>query len=234
MPVTLEAKVEIKRTSGVPEDAVTNTWHFRSQGDASDVDDFEFLSNELGGFYFSAHDIYGVSSFFSQALSRAVDGASITWYDLSDPIPRAPRYYYEFNLNAAIDTSQSIPAELAVCLSFRGSLTGIGEGIGESVHPRARRRNRVYLGPLNNYAIDGVRPNNEAVVSGDFRDIISEAAGILHANCSASGRPWVVHSPTDDNVHSIVEWWIDDAFDVQRRRGNLATERTVGAPPVVP
>jgi hypothetical protein len=110
-------------------------------------------------------------------------------------------------------SSVSAPPELAVVISFQATTQ---PGI-----PQARRRNRIYMGPLGFIATGGLIPNTQ-------RDAFKDAAQqfLIDANGWANWG-WVVYSPTAQTIAQVNNGWVDNAYDIQRRRGLLSTERVV-------
>jgi hypothetical protein len=215
----MRAIVSIPKDTTIPEDICQNVWHF--DGDeatgATDVDYHSGVMTLLTTFY------QVVDQYFSAA---AASPATVKIYDMRDTKPRVPEY--EGTIALTPDTAGLMPTEVALCLSYRAEQVS-----GESP---ARRRGRIYLGPLS--------ANVGALVSNDFRPttaargIIAGAAATLEDGIAlASGVgsvKWAVYSPTihqqtgdiEAAFNDVVDGWVDDAFDTQRRRGPKATTRT--------
>jgi hypothetical protein len=207
---------KLKRTSGVPADDVVNTWHFvvdslattaSAQAMAERVRDF-FIVNPTG----EANNV------FSQLGNQlASTGHQCVVYYLSDPSPRVPRYSLTF---AGTPGTSAKPAEVAICVSYQGART---PGL-----PQSRNRGRVYIGPISatiNTTGGDDRPHANTMQR------FAKAATDLAAKTNATGG-WVIYSPTLDALNPtgyapqpVTDGWIDDAFDIQRRRGAKATTR---------
>lgn len=202
---TLRAMVVIPMTSALPADAVVNTFHF--QAPAADSTAFTAIDTALTNFYGN------LQSFFSSKVNA--NGTRIKIYDMEDLKPRPPRYDVALGLGATVG-STALPAELAVCLSFQGAqVAGI---------PQARRRGRIYFGPLAGVALSSEK------VHATMMSSLCTQAGVLLAACSA-GDPvqWVVYSQTQPSPNfaaNVVGGWVDNAVDIQRRRGLKADTRT--------
>lgn len=198
--------------SGLPEDRVVNTWHFETATDyATSVDAIEaglrrFYSADGGA-------ISGVSSPVGTWLSPWVQrDVELRFYDLSTPIPRVPAVR-GFTLLAATSSS-GYAEEVAVCLSLRAVFPPFS----------ARRRGRLYFGPLSSSAVDPASATVPARPSPTFLTDLRVSATWL-ADQSSLG--WAIRSsrPTQNFVQ-IGGGWTDNALDTQRRRGPEPSSRT--------
>jgi hypothetical protein len=146
------------------------------------------------------------------------------------------------NLPAADTGHPDLPPEVAVKVSLHGDLTGVLE-VGPPVtvptthearregapttttvisRPRARRRGGFYFGPLGT-AEDCLRldPTSQEVYLGT--NLITDLAVSYAAfHIGADDTP-VVWSRREANVFPVVGVKVDDAVDIQRRRGNRNT-----------
>jgi len=201
------AQVRVTRLSGTSEDDVTNTWWF------------DLTTPDSGG----TTDVEAAMKSFYNAWSTsrsthyAWNTATIKWYDQADPEPRAPFRSALFALTQPSGTSGATP-ELCMCLSFKGSL---GSGL-----IAARRRGRLYLGPLGMGALDAATGHLAAATI----TTTATAAGVLLAASGNTDWEWIIHSRTAGTTTSVHEGWIDNAVDIQRRRGLTATTRTTFGP----
>lgn len=139
------------------------------------------------------------------------------FYDRDDPEPRAPVFTFTWNL-AVAPTANPSPPEVSLCCSFQGDpISGI---------PQSRRRGRNYL-PFPAVTMIGTdgRPNATAITNA-----VAWGNSLLTFSDSSTDHTWVVASsygvPGEfDTV--ITNGWVDNEFDVQRRRGRDATTRTI-------
>lgn len=208
-------QVVLASTSHLPADVSVNTWHFEVQDSIPDGD-LQIVKDRLLAFYsyLGANDI----------LSKKVDAQTsrIKMYALADPKPRVPRHDSAFIYTQP--GGESLPTEVALCLSFRGAVAS-----GEKA---ARRRNRVFIGPLSvgtQDTTDGSKPKNATC------DAIRSRAQLLMNLNPTSSVKWDVWSPTIDKTvvpnggdfagTPVVAGWVDNAYDTQRRRGQKATVR---------
>lgn len=133
---------------------------------------------------------------------------TVKLYNLNDPQPRRPKAVAVRNANQA--QNAAFMREIALCLSYSG-----GDG-GPS------KRGRLY--------IPHVKCSNDAPAvrpSSTNRDKVGGLVAIFTA-LGGLNVDWVVHSPTRDTDTPVSKWFVDDEWDVQRRRGDRPTARTSG------
>jgi hypothetical protein len=216
------AQVTIPLDSGIPDDAVVNTWHFDDDDDpiAGPEDTQGWILDALTGFY------QAIDSVVYPAI--VASAATVRMYDMRDAEPRVPRAIETIALTPS--ANDALPSEVALCLSFAAPYTS-------GVNP-ARRRGRIFLGPLNAGVGGMVGSQNRPDLA--VRQTIAAAAATLVDGVEHPGSPglhlkWAIYSPAtdaggatlDDSFFDVTSGWIDDAFDTQRRRGAAPTERTV-------
>jgi len=212
------AQVILKSVSGLSEDIYVNTFAF-SDGATSFLTNAaatEIVTN-LTSFYNTTHapGLAPIAADISSNVSRTANDSTIKIYDFLDPSPRVPYGTSTFTLGAAA-SGAGLPSEVALCLSFQGAKI--------SGQDQARRRGRVYIGPLGS--------TKTTSVSGDLRPnnaLINELVGagtFLSTVTFTSGLEWCVYSRTGNQFVPVTSGWVDDAFDTQRRRGKRATFRT--------
>lgn len=202
MPVYL-AQVTIPDTSGLARDARVNTWHVQA--------DTEPLSADFAGQCTAFRNFYQAMS-GSWSNRVATTGNSVKFYDLSDPKPRVP--VYEGNLGTlTVSASDTGPLELCLCISFQGTpVSGV---------PQARKRGRIYLGPLSKGTIGYDRPQSA------LRSAMASAAStLLAASLDTGAGALGVWSGVANAFTPYTGGWIDDEWDIQRRRGQRPTTRT--------
>jgi hypothetical protein len=195
----------------IPEDAVVNTWHFENDGTFQTDEDG--LLERLHVFYVAIGGLLAAT---------LVGELRVRMYDYSEPKPRVPRTDDTVTFTPASD---ALPAELAICLSMSGDQVSGGK--------KARRRGRVYLGPLSGNVLGYQSGKPDVRVSQVYRDQIVAAAEDLATGGAGSYR-LAVFSPTtvqsggtdDEAWNDVTKVWVDDAFDIQRRRGAIAAVRS--------
>lgn len=202
--------------SGLPEDRFINTFHFHdptllpydaaAQNCRDRVEDF-YLTTFTGG---------SIGMHMSVYVNRPFQLIS---YNMLLPAGERTPTAQGAVLPSPINTD-GLPEELAVCLTIRG------------VPPwTPRRRGRVYLGPwadspnVLDPASTAAPARVESGVAANITDIILARAAAL-ADDTESMR-WCIRSSVPTENYVVVDsGYVDDAFDIQRRRGPDATLRT--------
>lgn len=215
----LRSVITIPHVSGLPEDSISNRIYVGTGSPALPSEgDLGAIAGVHGAFY--ASPIGGGGNAVQDYLSRMLDGgnAEIRIYQLSDPEPRAPVFQTAFPL--AIPIADALPSEMAACNSYQAvQVAGVNQ---------ARRRGRFYIGPL----AASVSAGNPPRPSSGFRNVVALASQRMRSQFTdipGLGAQWVVLSgldaPEAPPTAPVVNGWIDDAFDVQRRRGEAPTVR---------
>lgn len=211
----IRIQVYNKTRSGLPEDYVTNTWYFDGGVVGATPEDV-------------ANDSIGILDDFYAAVAPKLSSFLLdTWnwtaYNMADPKPRVPIASGTFAAPVSQVLGQDMPNEAAVCLSFHAQY--------EAGKPKARRRGRIFLGPLAQSAAEAV--NGVMRPSAAWRTTIATAAEAMRV-AGDDDKFWAVYSPSDDltlsledSFNDVVGGWVDNAFDTQRSRGQSATGRTV-------
>lgn len=207
--MTLRCLVTVPTVTAIPRDSITNSWHF---GESVAVNPALCLTitTELAKFY-ETWKTY-------RSLHMDWVNASVKWYRLEDPIPRAPILESSLGLTTT-KAANSAAHELALCLSYQGDK--------QSGVPSARIRGRIYLGPFGTVAHDGIkaRPDNGLIAA-----VVAGASAFSTTSDGSTSWGWVVHSTVDPapsaNV-DVTKGWVDDEWDIQRRRGTAPSARTL-------
>jgi hypothetical protein len=147
---------------------------------------------------------------------RGANKSQIRVYDLADPMPREPEVFL-WTLGGT--GGSPLPRELAICLSFYADRN------------LRRQRGRVYLGPINTSAIGNT--GNDMTVEVAARNTIRDAA-ITLMNATPTWCVWsearqaeVVPGGGNFGAQPVTAGWVDDAVDIQRRRGLKTSTRTI-------
>jgi len=212
----LTAQYIIKMKTMIPADDVVNTFHFLTPSDVvlplelDDIvaalkqfyDDGVAPSNTAVGGILSDHVSISLRRIKIRKRSRVVPTATLREETYNSPTPPA---------------AGEFPHEVALCLSARGQVTA-----GEL---QRRRRARQYIGPLSDQSVYIARTGGDVRPSALTRGILSGAAARLRDRTGPA--IWATASTVDDVGRPIVNGWVDDAYDTQRRRGTKALTRTV-------
>lgn len=199
----IKALVTLKMDSGIPKDYAVNTFHFRQ--DTSGLGTLEEIADDL----VAAYQLFRPS--YPAAVETA--GHTIKMYTMEDPEPRAPTLSETWDFSVA-PTGNSLPQEVALCVSFQGARVS-----GQS---QKRRRGRVYLGPL----AEGAQETNGRPTTVTINRGVSFGDYLFEASDTSLTYKWCVYSTVDEDLVEITDGWVDNAFDIQRRRGLAPTART--------
>lgn len=208
--------------SGLVEDQVINDFAFRHQSGlapttaelddlAGAVDDF-YNSIDVGTGYCPAHFI---STHVDRAATHELEFVNIA-------TGGSPVYSVPWLGPVAPEGDTNLPNEVAAVLSFHGTLTGILEEVG-ATRPRARRRGRLYVGPLRNNSINGSLP--APTLGTALLTALRTNANVMFDAADAAGFTWSVWSRMANELYAVVGGWTDNAPDTQRRRGQVSSAR---------
>lgn len=216
MPV-IRAQVAIQHETQGDRDTAVNTFHFENSGDLGTVDN---IADMLEDFYNAAPpgESLAIADFMSPTMADGT--ATISLYNLSEPKPRAPIYVRDFEL-LVTGTSDPIPSQCAIVLTYQTA--------PESGQLQRRFRNRVYLPFWKNTVVS----SSGYVADQVCRLIGASAAEMLRAAAASVDNSWKVFSPTraasggtpEDGLSDVDGGWVDNSFDIQRRRKVEATQR---------
>lgn len=200
-------QISLDRSTHVPADRIVNTLHW----DVTVTDELtqsESLASILETFY----------STISPVLSDLVspdDGNTIKFFDMSDPEPRVPFRDREFVITDDFGTGR-LPAECCICISFHGDPVS-----GANMK---RRRGRIFIGPISPDAVNV--EGGDVRVDLTERTLLAESFEEMVGAAALVGAELCVFSRADSALYGVVGGWVDNAVDIQRRRGSTATART--------
>jgi hypothetical protein len=143
-------------------------------------------------------------------VSPTAHELTVKLYKIQDPVAGEPnRPKATKILNVGMSAESAVFREQAICLSFYG---------GQNF---PRQRGRLYIPAVKCTSNDfNVRPN--ATSRGKV-----EALGPLLAALGGVNMDWIVWSPTNKTATKVEKLFVDDEWDVQRRRGLKPTLRTL-------
>lgn len=218
---TFRVQHVFQHVNGLSKDQYVNTWYFNRI--VVGTVDYTPLASAVKGFYHTAIPSGGLT--VAGYLGGLSDGpnARVKIYNLDDPsspgVPRQPVYEEQYNPTSHGASTGNMPEECAVCLSY--------EAAPASGVPIARRRGRVYIGPLTNNANSSTGSNDQPTVSVTFQQVLTQSAKQMAEVALTDSWQWCLHSPTSALDPPIVRCWVDNAFDTQRRRGIKPSSRTI-------
>jgi hypothetical protein len=209
------------RRSGIPKDAVMNTWHYTAPSAAPSTQDYTNWEQGYKAF------LIGIAPHMSQCLGTLATDLKIQFYQLPNTPGGVGVPKHEIiTAPPAPGAFGSLPGEVSVVLTMLSYLTGVPEHGPGGTRPASSRRNRVFLGPLDSGIVFQDTQTSEATVSAQAMDTITNS--------------WVTHMAHDQQINNWVpvtfsrkSWttaqtaqcYVDNAFDTQRRRGNDPTAR---------
>lgn len=219
MGIHYMAQVSLPYFTGIPEDVAINTFHFDG-GTEDPRDDPSLITTPLERFYTvaAAPSSSAPGAWISPIVSRGTNACRIKLYDMSDPKPRKPFHIGSFTLPTVIGATEGMPNEVCVVASFHADPV--------SGEPQARRRGRVYLGPLTKSVFVMGTASVMPSVGEVFRTSVINAAERMCSECHVSGVRWMVYSRTDNNTVPVRSGWVDSDPDIQRRRENGVRTRS--------
>lgn len=193
----IRAQIAIWQDSALPRDAFVITPHFRREFDPSDP---------IAGTEWQA---------LADDLANAVHNQLPTFtkieVKLYDAEATPPSFPKATALRNATNLRNSlVPRELAICLSY----------YAERNVPR--QRGRLYM-PYALFATSsdaGLRP------PANMRTTVLPAWADMFAALGGANVDWVVWSRLTRTARKVTNVWIDDEWDIVRKRGLRATTRT--------
>lgn len=196
--------------SNLPEDVITNTFHFEDISGGTTLAIATAITPLLSDFYDAIYT-GNCANYMDPALAR------VNWYNMSDPTPR-PVTVVPMPI-AGATVASLLPTEVAVVLSFQGTqVAGI---------PQSRRRGRVFLGGFTHSIISQSAADRYPQIIPAFVTTIANAADALRTAVVSSTRFWAIYSPTSSQVVEVNNGWVDNSPDTQRRRSVDPTTRTL-------
>lgn len=233
--------------TGLPADDVVNTFSFETNEGAASTSVAAALNGHVAASYVipSGTTIGGygagvapVGQWLAHYL-RTGATPTVKAYDADAPGSPLATSTWAGGITTGLD-SNSLPAEVALCLSFQGLPLAATEAPDDAdadsapERPQSRRRGRVYIGPLSPSCAGG---NPSRPQSGVINSLLKMAKFLRNptsGTLTAVNAEWGVISRAGVGglgFTSVDQAWVDDEFDTQRRRGLKATSRTTLALP---
>lgn len=212
---TIRVQLTIPRDSGIPADAVVNTFHWFKVGAVNPATDGDVIIAALTDAWNVDHGD-GFSLVTALASYMKPESAHIRMYDLADPEPRTP--IRDEDLLFGSGGTGELPGEVALCMSYAVTR--------ESGEVAARNRGRIYFGPFSD-SRDQVETNVDSRPANALRGALASFGNVLIA-ANTADLYWTVYSEVDAEAKGpVTHGWIDNAWDTQRSRGAKANARTL-------
>jgi hypothetical protein len=163
------------------------------------------------------------SSYIGEQISRATDMSEWSIFDvtahLNGTAAGAPIAVRTFTLNGG--TGSAYASGVAACFDYRADY-GTDAEFGPGTRPRARDRNRFYLGPLSDFALNHDSTTNRVKLKDTFRTDIFENLNWIseRENATDTQRSLVVWSRVAADTKHATLVFADDRPDYQRRRSD--------------
>lgn len=221
--------------TGIPKDRVTNTLHFSTSEASHDASTGSALIGHVAAAFttVTAPGTARPDQYLSSELSRV----SLPVGRAYNPAGGSPIAQATWAGFAAAGVAGALPGEVACCLSMNADLVNVPEEAPDDAdadlapeRPASRRRGRIYFGPLTSQALSGSVPERpNAVLKNILLGLGKSLAQPTNPVLTALNTGLVVRSDSGfaGAAYPVIRVSVDDAFDVQRRRGVKPTAKVV-------
>lgn len=216
----------MSNANGLVDDQFVNDFAFRQALEQTPAEMLALVSRVNSFYNGTGEELNIVSHYISTSVNRAathrMDLYRIAAGGLGSPILSVPW----LGPGAPIAAAENLPNEVAAVVSFHADLTGVLEESG-ATRPKARRRGRLYVGPLGDNALSGDIPNPlfSDTFLGTLRHGITDVAA--GNDVAGQGGAFSVWSREDQELRRVIGGWTDNAPDTLRKRGQASTARVV-------
>lgn len=206
MPTTLRYQVRMTALSLKTEDDLTNTWHFQVETLPPSATTIEAIRVAL-------------QTFYNSQMAKFVGDWSVSMpvkvFNMADPIPRVPITTSTIVVAGWGSATAAMPREVATAISF--------QAVPLSGTDNRSRRGRIFMPTPLPSQFDG----NGLITSTHYSGLASGAGTLLAASDAAADWTWVIFSRKLGTSAPVVKGFVDNAPDVQRRRGRDSTTRAL-------
>lgn len=206
------AQVTLPYVTGLPRDVAINTFTFAIEDTLAGAPE---VTDAIVSFYNLIQDpgptTNVLSDYLSAYIDRSTDACTIEYYDWEAPLGSSAVTTAQFTLLPTPEDA-SLPFEVAVCTSFVAQ-TAPG--------PVARRRGRVYIGPLTVGATSALDDQPARVDDALQRVLVAATQSLTDTD----GVDLAIWSRVDEAAKLVTGGWVDNEFDTQRRRQVEASSR---------
>jgi hypothetical protein len=140
-------------------------------------------------------------------------------YDLGEASPRIPEIR---GMGSWTLGTTALPNEVAVVLSYRSGL--VPSPTGGTIDKR--ERGRLFIGPLSTAAATYTVTDTDSKVADTLINALAGGATYLRDQ-TAEDVTWMQYSPTGNIMRAVLQGFVNNRFDTQRRRGADSTSRVV-------
>lgn len=190
--------------------------------------------SNIGGLFTKLEAIYNTSQtgasnpvvhYLAPSLDNGTNHSTITAYDISTHLDGSPHgspvasTTWTCGSPGAAASSTCVPEGCSAVVSFRADY-GTDVEFGTGSRPRARDRNRIYVGPIGQPLLQYDSTTQRVEFSSTAIGNILHNFNALTATTTSGGTTydWRVWSRKAADVKLITELWMDDRPDYQRRR----------------
>lgn len=230
MAKTALIKVIIPQKSTI-DDPSSNGFVFHGSG-ATDFTNIADVFTAVKAFYTTAGTggTNPIAHYMAQSFDFGANACTIEAYDITAHLDGSPHgspvaaQNWTFSVPGA---PNSLPTGVAACVSFRADY-GTDVEFGAGTRPRARDRNRVYVGPLNETCIENEPATLRARFTPAFITDCLAALFDLSKVIDETGDDWVlqVWSRRNAAVKLPTVGYMDNRPDYQRRRSDQGATKT--------
>lgn len=225
----------LAHVDGINADAVQNSFCFRTLGSSPTSTDLTAIETAVKNFYNAVPTGFGpIAESLSSSLSRVANLCTLKHYDITGRLGvgddhGSPIQQVNWTLGPKLTgTIADLPAEMSIVCSFRadwGTTPEFGPELGPGgghVRPRARKRGRIYIGPLHVNVMTQDTTTKRVKLATFIMNGFTQAMKQLRDDSATEWRVW---SRVDAATYPVVSGWVDDAFDSTRRRGEKTQQR---------
>lgn len=199
-----------------------NTWYVQwNGGGAPTLADLDHILGVIKGFYHTPDGSHGftVERFLGPRVTTDVNAQAAIMYLLPDAPGHTGPPVRELDWTRDSIPNVPLPEQLAVAVSYHADLTGIPEHAG-TARPASRRKGRFFVGPLSTQSLGAGEVDGHVTVNGQFIDTLKGRASVVVSSLLGTTWSWVVFSKSTWTAQVVEGGWVDDRFDIIRRRAD--------------
>jgi len=247
----LVVRVLIPSSVSANEDTISNSFCV-STATAPSSGDYTAISSNVVQFYssLSGAQVTPIWDYLSGDLSTVTNASTVNIYDVSAALSGGPAgspvFTNTFTWGAVTTGSTNLDPRMAMCVAIRAdygvalehgasiSLPSDDRAVDEGAptthtglaRPRARFRGRLYLGPLNSFAVTQSH-TQEIVWQSQFAlDVPAALHGLKTRLAGLTNvSTWSVWSRRDSIFRPVLDYFLDESPSTQRRRGDVSRFR---------